>query len=279
MPNPTNHMLRGHIEQIIDGVISGWVFHPRESLRGHAILAFDHDECIGAGEIGRFREDLRDAGLGDGHLGFEICCDPATVSAARLLNVRLQDSDFLMLHASAAALIQPRPTDEYHPFSPAEEDRLQWLGRHGWLTQGQLAFARALSLNGRYLLTLSRDEAQPGVAAGIAAGLLCATISTIVRKGLRATPPRQLAATELHAHLQSLGALAFEERFVALWGVPMTVHMGRGIPTGQPAPRAAEQVAVCAYHVLLCYAPLIQAIQVPQGDTVQLIQLTLDPDA
>ncbi len=73
-------MIRGAIEWAGAGSIRGWIFSPEAGLRGRTLLAFLDGQCVGAGEIGLFREDIRDAGLGDGYSGFEfdiVLDDPA----------------------------------------------------------------------------------------------------------------------------------------------------------------------------------------------------------
>ncbi len=65
-------MIRGAIEGVTEDAIFGWIYSPEVNLRGRTLLAFLDGECIGAGEVEFFREDIRDAGLGDGYAGFHF---------------------------------------------------------------------------------------------------------------------------------------------------------------------------------------------------------------
>src|SRR5713101_4760963 len=65
-------MLRGAIDYATPSRLGGWVFSEAVSLRDHTVLAYLGEVCIGTGQIDKFRQDLADAGLSDGFLGFNF---------------------------------------------------------------------------------------------------------------------------------------------------------------------------------------------------------------
>jgi hypothetical protein len=101
-------MIRGNIEAVGEGVIRGWIFSPEVSLRGRTLLAFLDGHCIGAGEINVFRDDIRDAGLGDGYAGFEFEIGLDDEADAPRVVVALDWCDAVLMQKQARVAPAPR---------------------------------------------------------------------------------------------------------------------------------------------------------------------------
>ncbi len=100
-------MIRGAIERAEPGRIAGWVFSEYVPLRDTVALAFAGARCVGSGTISLFRQDLKDAGLGDGFLGFNfpITLQPAETVAS--IVIKLPRSDFALLQTTSQVTAAP----------------------------------------------------------------------------------------------------------------------------------------------------------------------------
>lgn len=93
-------VIRGHIEVATHEVVQGWIYDSDGRTRNKVVLAFSGADCVGSGKVDIYRPDLRDAGLGDGYLGFSfgVTLDPAAVGS---MVVRFDGSDAVLLQAGA----------------------------------------------------------------------------------------------------------------------------------------------------------------------------------
>jgi hypothetical protein len=90
-------MLRGAIEGVTHDAIFGWVYAAEVPLRGRTVLAFLDDRCIGSGKIEIFRQDLKNARLGDGYCGFHFGLTyPGRAEPGRVV-VKLEGADAVLL--------------------------------------------------------------------------------------------------------------------------------------------------------------------------------------
>jgi hypothetical protein len=125
-------MFRGAIEAINVDSISGWVYSDDANLTGRTLLAFVGDACVGAGKVDVFRQDLKDAGLGDGRFGFSfgITVDDSTTAP---LVVKFESSDAILLAPDGDIVI--RGGDRTALVEPAEfrlrMAQLSWLAERG----------------------------------------------------------------------------------------------------------------------------------------------------
>jgi hypothetical protein len=116
------------------------------------ILAFVGDRCVGAGKVDRFRKDLFDAQLGDGHCGFDFAIKLNDDEPTAAVTVKLQNCD--------AALIQPEarlvgldgvetglPDLDLGAIAPS---MIAWMQDRGWLEQHEFDFLRAVQMVGAY---------------------------------------------------------------------------------------------------------------------------------
>jgi hypothetical protein len=149
-------MIRGAVEQVQGNRVSGWVYSPTVDLRGSTVLAFVDDLCVGAGKVDIFRQDLVDAGLGDGRFGYSFPVALARPSDGIRLVVKLEGSDALL--KQAASRIQGLSVQAPKPPVGAlalSLHSLQWMQRRGWLRQSDYDFLRYFAQLGVYGRPLS----------------------------------------------------------------------------------------------------------------------------
>lgn len=140
-------MIRGFIEQATPEVISGWIHAKEVPLRNQRVLAMLDAECVAVGVVEIFRQDLLDAGLGDGFLGFHMVTN-------RLLAAREVPRVVVKLEGSDAALLQRGARVEAgggqmaHPAVGGfvhTEASIAWLRGRGALTEQEAEFLAALA--------------------------------------------------------------------------------------------------------------------------------------
>lgn len=151
-------MLRGHIDLASRSMVQGWIWTDVGSLRDHLVLAFIGKECVGQGAVGIFRQDLADAGLGDGWSGFSVSVQLAPHQDFRAIVIRLDDSDMYLL--PTPEILRERLVDDIwlsHPQpSPTE---LAWLRAKGWVSERLYNQLRLFSTFG--VLEFSLREGSP----------------------------------------------------------------------------------------------------------------------
>lgn len=217
-------MIKGNIEVISDDHVSGWIYVQGQEMRGQTILAFLDEECIGAGKISIFRQDLADAGLGDGVLGFDI---PVRVPAAAdrpRVTVRLDGSDAILLQHGVKVGGSPaqsaKPAFEC-PGRSLPAASLQWMLARGWLQQADYDFLKFFGRMGVYDRTLrlprSHGEAadpgwqDPALVARDLLGLWAMRDVEVLKRQVR--PQDDLAGT-IKMHIEKADILPI----YALWG-------------------------------------------------------------
>jgi hypothetical protein len=161
-------MLRGAIDYATPSRLGGWVFSEAVSLRDHTVLAYLDDHCIGTGRIDKFRQDLVDAGLSDGFLGFNFAITLDRPEDLARVAIRLDGSDAVILQphsritapaADASATGTPLPT---HRLAS-----VKWMREHGWLDQSEYDFLNCIQQFGVYdrmLHWTRRNGADPAPA-------------------------------------------------------------------------------------------------------------------
>jgi hypothetical protein len=128
-------MIYGHIDTVSRTHVGGWIFSTYRSLAGMPLLAFIDDAPVGRGEVGLFREDLVQAGIGDGHGGFSFPIELKPSHDPRLVDIRLDGSNAL-IRQSHACLVA-REDVGVAPRAPRDADTLAWMRGRGWLTAAQ----------------------------------------------------------------------------------------------------------------------------------------------
>ncbi|WP_168990413.1 hypothetical protein [Aureimonas flava] len=179
-------MIRGSIEFASTDLIQGWIYTSDGRVRDYTLLAFQGDQCVGAGKVAAFRGDLAEAGIGDGHLGFSF---PISVAAERVGSVvlRLEGGDAVILQSGATVAGAARARAGLSREEVRERlASLKWALKHGRVSQSDFDFLRILWSFGAYERGLLRRNAgDEAVVADkpalVAAALLEAYAGTDVR--------------------------------------------------------------------------------------------------
>jgi hypothetical protein len=155
-------MIRGAIENVSRNRVYGWLWSPDASLRDRTVLAFLDDVCIGAGKIDGFRQDLKDAGLGDGYSGYNFDLTyPNPADAPRVI-VKVEGSDAVLVQKRSR--IMP-PGAGMAPARAARQQlslsSLQWMRARGWLSQSDYDFLRFFRQLGVYERSLVVPQERP----------------------------------------------------------------------------------------------------------------------
>lgn len=137
-------MFRGAIEYIGEDVVSGWVYAAGTKLRGRTLLAFVGEECVGSGQVDLLRQDLKEAGLGDGFCGFSFGIRPLSEQDGPL-TVKFEHTDAVLLQPGSELVHRPRR----HPLLSADEfelrlTQLDWQSQHGVLKSADFVLLRDL---------------------------------------------------------------------------------------------------------------------------------------
>jgi hypothetical protein len=156
-------MIRGAIENVTRNRVFGWLWSPDVTLLGRTVLAFLDDVCIGAGKIEGFRQDLKDAGLGDGQAGFNFDLTYPNPADAPRVTVKLEGSDVVLVQRrsrimppGAGASAAARTTRQGPSLTS-----LQWMRARGWLTQSDYDFLRFFRQLGVYERSLVVPQERP----------------------------------------------------------------------------------------------------------------------
>ncbi len=76
----TGLRIRGQFDRIANGVAQGWAFDAELPEQRLEIQIYNRDRVVSQGTADRFRQDLLDAGIGDGAYAFELPIDPGQIS-------------------------------------------------------------------------------------------------------------------------------------------------------------------------------------------------------
>jgi hypothetical protein len=219
-------MLRGALESVSSGVVSGWIYSPVGTVRDGLMLAFLDTTCVGAGRVEIFRQDLADAGLGDGYLGFSFPVTLTSGTDAQRLVVRLDGSDTVLLHRDSRVGqggAAPRPAAAAATAGNYPIPTLQWMRARGWLDQAEYDFLRYFRQLGVYDRALTgrveRGEEAETLTADPA--LLAHDMLSLLAMGEVEIGDRQVTSAEEIRELHSAGIA--RDAVVALW----SPHRGR----------------------------------------------------
>ncbi len=138
--------LIGAIDGITPTRVMGWIYSDAVAIKGSKILAFLDDECVGVGRVTVFRQDLADAGLGDGHCGFDIKIVPPLLGEEDRVVVKLDGSDWVLLPPSSQIQDANSPTG----IASLSPDTLEWARARGWFGQTEFDVVKALQRLGVY---------------------------------------------------------------------------------------------------------------------------------
>jgi hypothetical protein len=155
-------MIRGAIENVSRNRVFGWVWSAEGKVEGRTVLAFLDETCVGAGKVEGFRQDLKDAGLGDGNAGFNFDITYPNPADAPRVVVKLEGSDALLVQRRSrimppgAGAAAQRPARQQTSLSS-----LQWMRARGWLSQSDYDFLRFFRQLGVYDRSLVVPQDRP----------------------------------------------------------------------------------------------------------------------
>lgn len=152
-------MIRGAVDYIDSERVGGWIHSDAADVRGKMVLAFLESHCVGAGRIEVFRQDLADAGLGDGQVGFNFGVSLPEGASLGQVVLKLENSDFALLQPQSRIVAEANRGDGGAHQSYTMET-VEWMRERGWLDQTEFDFLKALTNVGLYdrSLRLSRDS-------------------------------------------------------------------------------------------------------------------------
>lgn len=203
-------MIKGALEVVAENVVAGWMYSPEINMKDRVVLAFQGEHCIGSGQIKTFRQDLLNAGLGDGYLGFEF---PITRKQA------LQDAIIVRLDESDLVLIQPTvlkggaralPTKVEPEALVDRLSSLKWELTHGLITQAEFDFLRSLAQLGVFERSLMvKTSGEPRAQVGSAQPVLEECFALLMRRNVRIVAEKIPSPAKLEAQITTLAASEF----------------------------------------------------------------------
>lgn len=263
-------MLRGNIDQITSDRVSGWVYSDAARLTGQKVLAFAGDRCVGAGEIGLMRPDLRDAGLGDGRFGFEIPVHIPDVKNLNAIHVRLDCSDFSLFDGEFHRQQHVASQRDQQLYSPEELARVEWMNRQGWLTNEQYLGLKAINTLGVYQRTFSKAELAQEPLAQRAAKVYSDIVSTVFRQDL---PVEQLEVESAATYLPEVSGASKHVEILGFFGAAFALEIHEGAHA-DPALRDSPglRCANAAHQVILVHARCLGDLALEGLEAVQMIR-------
>lgn len=152
-------MIIGSIEFCAAHEVAGWIYSPKATLTGETILAFVDDVCVGSGTITLHRQDLADAGLGDGRFGFLFPITlPDPEDVARVV-VTLMNCEAIIIQngSSVQGPRLPKPCELPNP------GRVDWMQRRGLLSAVDADALRSLVVYGVTPYTVEPAQISAGL--------------------------------------------------------------------------------------------------------------------
>jgi hypothetical protein len=178
-------MLRGSIDSVHHERVGGWIHSDKANLREATVLAFVDDRCVGAGQVGVFRQDLRDANVGDGYSGFSFPISLAEPADADRLYVKLEGSDAILIPRNAKIEVPDKST-MFGSFLH-DDSSVEWMRSRGWLDNEEYNFLKYMTQMGVYDLSLiaprSQEQPAPAVSEYEAAGQTLLSLLTLSPAG------------------------------------------------------------------------------------------------
>lgn len=129
-------MIKGHIDLVTPTRVEGWAYAAGFAVRGMRLLAWIDDVCLGGGVVGVYRQDLAEAGLGDGHLGFSFDIHLERPMPLGRLFVSFEGSDFI-LRGPRARLRDAEEAEGAAGIVPDEIPLWQFACRQGWIAEDE----------------------------------------------------------------------------------------------------------------------------------------------
>lgn len=267
-------MIRGCIENISPRAVRGWIHADGRSLRDAPLLAFVGPECIGAGQVGHFRQDLADAGLGDGYLGFEIPIAGERAPDLASVVVRLDGSDAVLVQPQAQIVGQSR--EELLSPQQLQRDLSQYrfMLNQGWIEQTDYDFLKTVTRRGWHEQALPKGQREGGAADAGFGALTQRALSVLHRRDVRLDRQQVASAAELDALIERLPR-ADERPVIALHGEGFTLRLAEGshVSDSRGTPQMGID-AVVGRHQLLLIDTRCERLELTLGSDAPLTVLS-----
>jgi hypothetical protein len=242
----------GAIERVRPNRVTGWIHCHAADLKDATVLAFVDRRCVGTGKVGLFRQDLADAGLLHGHLGFDFPISLDTPEDTGKVVVSLERCEAVIVQHES--VVRPKRALEGLTEAPRLGARLPGPELTAWLrTQGAVSAAEAEILEGLtdfgVAIWQPEDDAGPAGRAQLPAKAAARlfSICTMMRVDvgdIELNGPEHLtealAATE--GDLPAAGLIAFHAARPVRLRVLEGSHKRRHVPEADdpaPAPEPA----------------------------------------
>lgn len=262
-------MLKGSIDKLTADQVSGWAYSESGKITGRRILAFIGERCIGAGEVGLLRADLRDAGLGDGKLGFEFAIDAGMVKELEQVHLRLENSDFCLFQTAFHQNIARENQAIQELYTEAELARVEWMNRQGWLTNEQYLGVKALNTLGVYQRTFSKAELAQENMAARAPAAYCELIGTLLRQEISEEQLEISLASDL---IISDAPQVKHREIIGVFGDTCEVSVAEGSHGEIESPAEAITYKNAAHQLLLVHATCLKGLKFSGKGTVHVIR-------
>jgi len=151
-------MLRGALDHVVTERVGGWLFVEGAKVRGRTVLAFVDSKCVGAGKVEIYREDLAEAGVGDGYVGFDF---PVSLDRDELVDkvvVKLEGSDAVLLQPTAVVSGSGAAGSGHEFVIEHSLGGVEWMRDRGWLEQTDFDFLKAVTTIGLYDRSLRKGR-------------------------------------------------------------------------------------------------------------------------
>ncbi|WP_279478798.1 hypothetical protein [Aureimonas sp. SK2] len=270
-------MIRGSIEFVSADQIQGWIHTSDGRVRDYTLLAFEGNQCVGAGKVNTFRGDLADAGIGDGHLGFSF---PISVAPDRVGSVvlRLEGGDAVILQgnafvASASAARAGLSRDEVRERLAS----LKWALKHGRVSQADFDFLRILWSFGAYERGLLRRSAgDEAVVVDKPATVAAALLESYAGTDVRTASETVRTPAEFSAALADIAARPGASPVVALFvsgRATVRVAEGSHVADSEGAQAAPfTDYPLTGEQLLILDARARSEIQMGEGASVEIVR-------
>ncbi|ESQ73626.1 hypothetical protein [Asticcacaulis sp. AC402] len=236
-------MIRGAIDNVHPDKIGGWIYSEQGSLKGKRVLAFVAGQCVGAGEVGLFRQDLADAGMDEGFVGFNFDISLPNRDALPSVIVSLENSDLFLKQGNSVVVDAVAAYGASAPSGSADAPAaghspasIDWMLSTGWLSKADADFLKYVASVGFFTRSLRRGKTEI-IPAEAEAERLFSIYSTRATK----VTTRTINLSELAAKRGELLA-ELEVPFVAISSASGIVRVAEGSNQADYA-RGSENLA------------------------------------
>lgn len=241
-------MIKGAIEAVTPTLVSGWIYSSLAPLRDALILAFSNGVCIGTGTVSCFRQDLADAGLDDGYLGFSFPIGLPNGADIASVVVRLDGAEAVLLQPTSrvgAADSVSRPKEM------TVDDmlrRIRWLRRRNVIAGAEYDILRGLARFGVYEVPVDAEAAGAQMPEDTATARAKKLLELTALNEVVVKPTRVTDAEGMLDAIRSSAGPASGLSHVIIWSaVPTRIGIVEGGHLGGPT--SADTAVAVDYHL------------------------------